>query len=252
MSDLARADTARGLRGHPPAPAGRRRLTRESIVATAVDYVDEHGVAGLTMRRLGARMHVQAMSLYSHVPSRENLLDAIVEAVVDELYADPEVHLEPREGGWEDYLTRLAFGVRRIALAHPRVFPLVATRPPAAPWVRPPLRSLRWMDSFLDGLLRSGFSDAGAAAVYRAFTSFLVGHLLLDVAALQVDTSVVADSSGDEDGPPGSGLVGPNPAEDPLAAYSQLQRLEPLLTEDHSAQEFAQSLTNLLERLRGF
>ena len=34
---------------------------------------------------------------------------------------------------WQDYLRRLAHGVRRIALAHPQVFPLVATRPPAAP-----------------------------------------------------------------------------------------------------------------------
>src|SRR3712207_7946930 len=55
-------------------------------------------------------------------------LDAVVESVVDELYGDPHVHLEAH-AGWVDYLHRLAHGLRRIALAHPEVFPLVATRP---------------------------------------------------------------------------------------------------------------------------
>ena len=45
--------------------------------------------------------------------------------------------------------------VRRIAVDHAPAFPLVATRPPAAPWVRPPLRSLRWVESFLDALIDS-------------------------------------------------------------------------------------------------
>jgi len=182
--------------------ARTRRLSRSGIVTAAVEFVDSNGLGALTMRRLGASLNVQAMALYGYVPSRENLLDAVVEAVVDELYADPQVHLEPRQG-WPDYLTRLAYGVRRMAFAHPQIFPLVATRPPTAPWVRPPLRSLRWMNSFLNGLLGSGFTDLGAAAVYRAFTSFLLGHLLLDVAALQVDTSVIADT-GPETCRPGS------------------------------------------------
>ncbi len=88
-------------------------------------------------------------------------------------------------------LQRLAHGVRRIALAHPQVFPLIASRPPAAPWVRPPLRSLRWMENFLDNLIGCGFDDAAAVAAYRAFSSFLLGHLLLEVSAQGVDTGPV-------------------------------------------------------------
>ena len=42
-----------------------------------------------------------------------------------------------RRDGWQDFLARLAHGVRQIALDHPELFPLVATRPPEAPWVRP-------------------------------------------------------------------------------------------------------------------
>lgn len=71
------------------------------------------------------------MALYHYVSGREELLDGIVKSVVHELYGDPEVHLS--SPAWQEHLQRLAHGVRRIALAHPQVFPLVATRPPAAP-----------------------------------------------------------------------------------------------------------------------
>jgi hypothetical protein len=103
-----------------------------------------------------------------------------VETVLDELYGDPEVHITPVHG-WQDYLHRLAHGIRRVALTHPAVFPTISTRPPAAPWIRPPLRSLRWVESFLSALTSHGFSDDDAVTAYRAYTSFLLGHLLLEV-----------------------------------------------------------------------
>jgi AcrR family transcriptional regulator len=223
---------------------GRSRgLSRAAIVAAAVAYVDEHGLADLTMREVAGALGVEAMSLYHYVTGRESLLDGMVESVVDELYADPEVYLEPRNG-WEDYLTRLAFGVRRIAMDHPRLFPLVSTRPPAAPWVRPPLRSLRWMNSFLEGLVSDGFNDDDAAAVYRAFTSFLLGHLLLDVAALNVDLSPVAD---DRVGSPAG--AAPAEAVPALAEYPYLERMQDNLSQDFALPEFTSSLHNLLGRL---
>ncbi len=225
------------------------RLSRSLIVAAAVAFVDANGLPDLTMRRLGSVLQVQAMSLYAHVPSREDLLDGMVEAVVDELYGDPEVHLEPR-GDWQDYLQRLAYGVRRIAFGHPKLFPLVATRPPAAPWVRPPLRSLRWMNSFLDGLTKSGFTDEAAAGVYRAFTSFLLGHLLLDVAAMNVDISPVADSG--VGSPAGGDPADAGGPVEPLQEYAVLHRMQQYLSEDLSGVEFEQSLGNLLTRLGEF
>ena len=131
------------------------------------------------------------MALYHYLPGREALLDGVVETVIDELYGDPDVHLASPD--WQEYLQRLAHGVRRIALAHPQVFPLIATRPPAAPWVRPPLRSLRWMESFLDNLQRCGFSDRASVAAYQGFSSFLLGHLLLEVSAQGADIGPVDD-----------------------------------------------------------
>jgi AcrR family transcriptional regulator len=206
------------------------------VLTAAVEFIDQHGLAALTMRRLGAHLGVEAMALYRYVPGRESLIDGVVETVLDELQSDPDVHLSPIHG-WQDYLHRLAHGIRRIALAHPAVFPTVSTRPPAAPWIRPPLRSLRWVESFLNALTANGFSDEAAVAAYRAYTSFLLGHLLLEVAQRGVSITP-------EDEPEGSRQATVN-----LDAYPNVQRLEPLLSEDESAAEFDEALESLLDRL---
>jgi AcrR family transcriptional regulator len=218
-----------------PPDTGRPGLDRRRVLGAAVEFIDEHGIGELTMRRLGAHLGVEAMALYRYVPGRENLIDGVVETVMDELYGDPDVVLQATHG-WQDYLQRLAHGVRRIALAHPEVFPLIATRPPSAPWIRPPLRSLRWLESFLQALVDGGFSDAAAVVAYRSYTSFLLGHLMLEVSQRGVQISPADQPQGA--GPP-----------DDLSDYPNLRRLRPLLSQDETAAEFEESLENLLERL---
>lgn len=235
------SDLSSDRRAADPSEAGapqRQSLDRRTILLEAVELIDDRGLRELTMRGLGARLGVEAMTLYHYVPGKENLLDGIVETVIDELYGDPQVRMSSPIG-WQDYLQRLAHGVRRMALAHPQVFPLVATRPPAAPWVRPPLRSLRWMENFIESLLDWGFDDAAAVAAYRAFSSFLLGHLLLEVSAQGVDTGPVEETDP---------ATGPDTDTD-LSIYPQLLRLEPELSQDHSLAEFEVSLESLLDRL---
>jgi AcrR family transcriptional regulator len=218
-----------------PAPSERVPLSRARIVTAAVDFIDEHGLPGLTMRRLGERLGVEAMSMYRYVPGREELLDAVVELIVAEMQEDVDVIDEPRDG-WQDFLQRLAHGVRRVALAHPRAFPLVASRPLEAPWLRPPLRSLEWVEKFLDGLLEEGFDDDTAVGAYRAFSSFLLGHLLLEVASHGADVGPL-DVLEDDDR-----------AED-LEEYPTVARLRESLSEDHAGVEFEEALEELLHRI---
>lgn len=92
------------------------------------------------------------------------------------------------------------------------------------------------MESFLDTLIRSDFDDDASVAAYRAFSSFLLGHLLLEVSNLGADTSPIKQ-------PPRT------PDTTDLAGYPNLQRLQAQLSTDHSAEEFEQSLGNLIERL---
>ena len=215
---------------------GRTGLDRRKILAAAVALIDANGLRSFTMRRLGEYLGVEAMAIYYHLPGRESVLDGVVDMVVDELYGDPDVHVDATD--WQDFLQRLAHGVRRIALAHPEVFPLVATRPPEAPWIKPPLRSLRWIEQMLATLRRCGFTDPAAVAAYQAFSSFLLGHLLLEVSAQGADTGPV-DSPDPEDRPANNGLDG----------YPVLQELQPLLMVNRSAEEFDKSLESLLDRL---
>ena len=217
-------------------PSARQPLDRARIVGAAVSFIDEFGLPGLSMRRLGSLLGVEAMSLYRYVPGRENLLDAVVETILAEMEHDDEILAAPRDG-WQDFLIRLAHGVRRVALAHPKAFPLVASRPVEAPWLRPPLRSMAWVEAFLDGLIGEGFSDDAAAGAYRAFTSFLLGHLLLEVSALGADVGPldVADDG--------------EPRNDRPLTYPTVERLRGALSEDHSAIEFEESLESLLNRI---
>ncbi len=217
-------------------PSERVPLDRDRILQTAIAFIDERGLRDLTMRRLGSRLGVEAMSLYRYVPGREDLLDGVVETIIGQMYDDPAVLTTPRDG-WQDFLQRLAHGVRRVALAHPLAFPLVASRPTEAPWIRPPLRNLRWVELFLQGLIDEGFSDTAAVSAYRGFTSFLLGHLLLEVSAKGADVGPLD-------------VLDPNMGDESLAGYPNVRRLSSSLAEDHAASEFEEALENLLDRLQ--
>lgn len=120
----------------------------------------------------------------------------------------------------------------------------MATRHPAAAWLRPPLRSLRVVEEFLAALLERGFTEDRAVEVYRVFTSFLLGQLLLEVAQRGVSTAPAEEplDEGDADLP--------NKDEDlDLSQFPLVARLRPLLSEDHSDEEFERSLEALLDRL---
>jgi AcrR family transcriptional regulator len=232
--DVVDADAA-VVAGEGP-PSARRPLSRQRIVVAAISYIDEFGLPTLSMRRLGALLGVEAMALYRHVPGREDLLDAVVAQIVDEMHDDPDVLDSPRDG-WQDFLQRLAHGVRRVALSHPKVFPLVASRPAEAPWLRPPLRDLRWVEAFLDGLLGEGFSEPAAVSAYRAFTSFLLGHLLLEVASLGAEVGPLDVLDDGQD-------LGKA-----LDDYPHVAGLRDALAQDHSATEFEEALEDLLNRI---
>jgi len=178
--------------GRPRRPG--RGLSLDRIVTVALELVDEQGIGAATMRAVASRLGVRSMSLYRYVQDRDELYDAVVERIVNELASDPEVQLRPVDG-WRPYLTGMARGVRRYARAHPHAFPLVATRPPTAPWVNPPLRSLRWVEAMLTGLSAEGFNDEQVLFTYRTFNSFLLGYLLLETSAMALRDPKPGDGS---------------------------------------------------------
>lgn len=234
----------------PTRRPSRDKLNRTRVIETAITYVDEHGLPALTMRRLGEVLGVEAMSLYHHVNGREDLLEGIVDFLVAQVRVPPrqpdgDGELGPADG-WQAFLQHVAHAVRAVAVDHPRLFALVATRPPAAPWLRPPLRSLRLVEEFLQGLLDRGLSEADAVHVYKVFAGFLLGHLLLEIAQEGAATGP-ADEPLDE----GNASV-PNEGQRlSLREYPTVQRLQPRLSRHDAECEFEDALEALLVRLDG-
>ena len=189
-----------------------RGLSLDRIVTATLELVDEEGIGAATMRAVSARLGVRSMSLYRYVDDRDELFDVVVERIVNELGDDPDVQPYPVDG-WRPYLRGMAHGVRRYARAHPHAFPLVATRPPGAPWVNPPLRSLRWVERLLSGLAGEGFTDEQVLFTYRTFNGFLLGYLLLETSAMALrdpkpgDGSFTRPDTAGEDGQSGGGAL---------------------------------------------
>jgi TetR/AcrR family transcriptional regulator, tetracycline repressor protein len=260
-----------------------RGLSLDRIVDSTLELIDEQGLGAASMRAVAARLGVEAMSLYKYVATRDELFDAVVDKVVNELTDDPDVQLHPTDG-WRPWLYAMGCGVRRYARAHPHAFPLVATRPAAAPWVNPPLRSLRWIEAFLDGLHREGFTDEQLLFTYRIFNSFLLGYLLLETSAMTLRDPKPGDGSyrpqldsgaGDpvdsadpvpgaltptrtreqraavHDADPGAELIDPLDAVD-ADRYPTVHRLADGLSEDRYQEEFNTGLNNMLDRIERF
>ncbi|MBA2696228.1 MAG: TetR/AcrR family transcriptional regulator C-terminal domain-containing protein [Actinobacteria bacterium] len=219
----------------------RRPLDRAAIVHAALDAIDDSGAEGLTMRGLGQGLGVEAMSLYRYVTGREDILEAVVAHLLDGIKDRLDDELS---GSWQGYLQTLAHAVRQIAVDHPSAFPLVATRHPATPWLRPPLRSLELVEDFLSTLSGHGFDDEQLVAAYRAFSSFLLGQLLLEAATRGAATAPVEEplDEGGADIPQRDGEVD-------LREVPVIARLRSMLSEDHSDEEFEVGLETLLDRL---
>lgn len=227
-------------RGKGPGSVGKG-LSRELIIVTALEQIDRSGAQSLSMRSLAQELGVEAMSLYRHVHGREDLLEGIVALLMSDLTADLDDELTEH---WQGFLQLVAHRVRQIAIDHPRAFPLVATRHPAAPWLRPPLRSVEVVETFLSELLRHGFTDTQAVDAYRSFSSFLLGQLLLEAAVRGAETAPAEEplDEGGADLPERDGTSG-------LSNAPHVRRLRALLSEDRADEEFEVSLEALLDRL---
>jgi AcrR family transcriptional regulator len=126
------------------------------------------------MRRLGVALGRDPMRLYRHAPSKDALLDGVVDLVLSEL----PVPAVPEGGDWEKWLRRTAHAFRALALAHPHVVPLLVTRPLTTPLAMRPLGTLRPLEDLLNLLIGVGFGGRGALHTYRLYIGFLYGHVL--------------------------------------------------------------------------
>ncbi len=150
-----------------PKPRTRSRLplSRDRIARAALDLIARKGLEGLTMRALGAKLKVEAMSLYHHVPSRDGVLDL----VMDLLVAEVEI---PSEGPWPDRIRKTAWSHREAALRHPHAWPLLLTRPYTTE------AQLAYCDRLCALVGEAGLDPQGTALLFRLVGHYLDGALL--------------------------------------------------------------------------
>jgi TetR/AcrR family transcriptional regulator, tetracycline repressor protein len=149
-------------RGRPP------RVSRDQILATALRIVDECGLEQLTMRRLGAELGVDPMTVYGHISDKAALFDGLIELVL------AEVDLPPPTGAWADDLRAVAHAARTTVLAHPHLVALLGTRPP----ITQPAFAL--VEAITSILLEAGLSEEQAADGFDCLGRLIVGHALAE------------------------------------------------------------------------
>lgn len=147
----------------------RLPLSRRRVLEAAVRFVDREGLDALSMRKLGAELGVEAMSLYNHVPNKDALLDGMVEVLLGELWI-------PRGGaGWEERVREAYRSFRRLALAHPNVFPLLVLRPPDT------MDGVWLVEEFMKTLREAGFDAPSALHAFRTLSGYAVGYVMAEI-----------------------------------------------------------------------
>lgn len=142
------------------------RLTRERVVGAAIALADRQGIESLTMRTLAEDVGAGAMSLYYHVPNKDALLDAMVDAVFSEI-EQPSAEVD-----WKSAMRRRALSTREALHRHSWAVGLMeATKAPGP-------NDLRLHDAVLGCLRQAGFSVELAVQAYSLQDAYIYGFAL--------------------------------------------------------------------------
>ncbi len=143
-------------------------LSADRILRAALRLVDAEGLDALTMRRLAAELGVATMSLYGHVPTKEDVLLGVANLVTGEIELP-----DPDTPPWEA-LRIVTREFRRVALGHPNLVPLIVRQPPTGS------QGLLTLEAALDALRRAGLDPSMTAKAYRLTASFAIGFVSLE------------------------------------------------------------------------
>jgi AcrR family transcriptional regulator len=147
-------------------PAKRQPLSRERVLRAAVALADESGFASLTMRKLAKKLGVEAMSLYNHVSSKDDLLDGMIDVVFS------EIEVPSTEVDWKAALRKRAVSTREALTRHRWAIGRMEGRAYHGP------ANLRLHDAVLGCLRAAGFSIEMAVHAYSVQDAYIYGFAL--------------------------------------------------------------------------
>ena len=141
----------------------RDTLTREKVLAAAIELADEHGIDALTMRELGKKLEIEGASLYYHVSSKGDLLAGMTEAVA------AKIEVPTDSDDWKGAMRRRAISARDVFERHPWANALLDSRQHSGP------AQLEYADKVLGTLLSAGFTPRGAANAFLVLDTYIYG-----------------------------------------------------------------------------
>jgi AcrR family transcriptional regulator len=144
----------------------RPHLTPERVLAGAIELADDIGIEDFTIRKLAAWLEVKPMTIYHHVPSKEEILDGMVDIVFS------EIELPAGDVDWQTAIGDRCRSAREVLGRHPWAPPLMESRSD------PGLATLRHHDAVLGCFRRGGFSLELTAHAYAIVDSYVYGFAL--------------------------------------------------------------------------
>lgn len=151
----------------------RPALSRAGVAVAALRVIDTEGLSKLSMRRLGAALGIEAMSVYHYVSSKDDLLDAVLE----QLYGEIELP-QVAEDDWEAAIRRGLRSFHDVLVRHPAAVELFTSRPARS---ETGLRVLVWAH----GRFRAvGLDDRAAREALHFAVSFVMGHVATELGNL--------------------------------------------------------------------
>jgi AcrR family transcriptional regulator len=152
-----------------PAPSGNRGggLSREAIVAAAVAVADADGLDAVSIRRVAGDLGVRPMSLYTHIASKDDLLDLMVNEVVAEALVP-----EPLPEDWRSAVREIAVRSHDAFLAHPWTLQAFSQRPRVGP------NTLRHAEQSSAAVAGLGLDPRTAATLLAVADDYALGHAM--------------------------------------------------------------------------
>ncbi|MCV2393105.1 TetR/AcrR family transcriptional regulator C-terminal domain-containing protein [Actinotalea sp. M2MS4P-6] len=159
-------------------------MTKDRVLRGALALADEIGFEAFTMRRLATALGTKPMTIYHHVPSKEEILDGIVELVF------AEIALPPTRDDWRAAVRARYVSAREVLARHPWAPPYMESRPVPGP------AQLRHHDAVL-GALRSGLSLEVTAHAYAILDAYLYGFAMQEANLPHHGEEPIAEMAGE-------------------------------------------------------
>lgn len=160
-------------------------LSRERIVETASALVDAEGLDAVSTRRLAAELGVSGPSLYNHFRNKDEILDAVADAVSARVDLSMFREDDPRD--WRTALHDYAVSYRAALTAHPHTVPVLARGPGRRP------AGLKVADTVFGAMVRAGWPPAQATHIGALMRYFITGSALGSFARGFVDDATAYD-----------------------------------------------------------